>query len=311
MLKLMKWLGLVAALLLALPAQAQDSFACPRPGGTQLVGGPGWLCTGVVSSGSGPYTANATDFDGTNDYMARGAALTGAVDGPLGIFNVWFRMDAASVGAPRILFQGENGTVAFNLNAVDGFSFSLFNSASTRSLTYVSTTTFTTGGWHQLLVSWDTNAGAGSKLIKVMIDGVQDTGVVTDASLAFSSYYQDTNWGIGASEIGSSKFNGCLSELYFNIVAYLDVTTAPNLALFRTALGKPANLGATGATPTGSQPTIYLPSAAGSFETNAGSGGNFAVTGALDVCSTGPSSFLWNRLPQYANDNWVPMRRTG
>lgn len=244
----------------------------------------------LKSGAAAPYTANASDFDGTNDYMARGAALTGAVDGTQGIFNLWFRQDALGGGANRNLFIGENGTVAFRLNAVDGFSINLQNDASSRTLTYASTTTFTTGGWHQILSSWDTNFGAASKLIKVMIDGVQDTGAVTDASLAFSSFYQDTNWGIGASEIGSSKFNGCMSEFYFNTVAYLDVTQAANLALFRTAGGKPANLGATGASPTGTQPLIYLPSAAASFGTNAGSGGNFTITGSLDVCSTSPSS---------------------
>jgi hypothetical protein len=47
------------------------------------------------------------------------------------------------------------------------------------------------------------------------------------------------------------------------------------------------DLGATGTTPTGAQPLIYMP--AGDPATNAGTGGNFTVTGTLDVSSTSPS----------------------
>jgi hypothetical protein len=87
--------------------------------------------------------------------------------------------------------------------------------------------------------------------------------------------------------------NGCLAEFWLAPGTYLDLTTAANIALFRGADGKPVDLGADGSLPTGSAPLIYLScrpgDAASAFATNRGTGGDFTITGSLDVASTNPS----------------------
>jgi hypothetical protein len=48
----------------------------------------------LLGSGGTPFIAvDAADFDGTNDYMSRGAALTGLSSGKSGIVSLWFRID--------------------------------------------------------------------------------------------------------------------------------------------------------------------------------------------------------------------------
>ncbi len=79
---------------------------------------------------------------------------------------------------------------------------------------------------------------------------------------------------------GTLGFNGLLSEFFFTD-QLLDLSNPANLLKLRTAGGKPANLGLTGSTPTGTTPRIYLHNPYSTFQTNVGTGGNFTVTGAL------------------------------
>ena len=72
---------------------------------------------------------------------------------------------------------------------------------------------------------------------------------------------------------------GSLAEVYFNIKesSYFNPS---GITSFRSG-GKPVSLGASGATPTGNSPDVYLKNAAASFGTNSGTGGNLTVTGSL------------------------------
>ena len=71
--------------------------------------------------------------------------------------------------------------------------------------------------------------------------------------------------------------------------------TASNRLKFLTASGEPADLGADGSTPTGTQPLIYLANATATFQNNLGSGGNFTENGALtagpNVIGVGGNTF--------------------
>ena len=69
------------------------------------------------------------------------------------------------------------------------------------------------------------------------------------------------------------------------------MSTATNRLKFLAADGKPANLGADGSTPTGTQPILYLANPFGTFQNNLGSGGNFTENGELTEGRTVRSAF--------------------
>ena len=100
--------------------------------------------------------------------------------------------------------------------------------------------------------------------------------------------FTDTDWGVGSTTLGASKLNACLSEFWVSN-EYIDLSVEANRRKFIDSSGKPVDLGSDGSTPTGTAPLIYLPNPSGTFENNAGTGGNFTVTGALTACADSPS----------------------
>ena len=239
---------------------------------------------------SSAYVATATDFDGTNDYMTRGADLTGMADGRKGTLSFWVRFDGGDAALQNILFN-TTGAAGFGIrkhttNVMRTF---LRNAAGTSVFDFDTTNTYTAGAtWRHFLYSWDTDFSAGNKIAHCYVTDAVETLVKTDASAAFDIDYTMTGWAVGANSAGSAKLNGCLSELWFN-PTYLDITVEANRRKFISATGKPVSLGADGSTPTGLRPILYLKNASATFQNNLGSGGNFTVTGALDACSSSPS----------------------
>ena len=131
---------------------------------------------------------------------------------------------------------------------------------------------------------------------------MSDTGkrwlYVNDVSdLATINTYTDdvidftvADWAIGANPDGNNKLVGDLAELWFAPGVYIDLSVVANRRKFRTAAGKPAYLGPTGAIPTGTAPLIYMSGATASWESNNGTGGGFTEHGALADASISPSS---------------------
>jgi len=160
------------------------------------------------------------------------------------------------------------------------------NSGSGTILSMSSTGTYTAGAsWIHILAAW--NLAAGTCLLYVNDTDVKAGGATCindtiDYTVASPTYR------IGADAVASAKWNGCMSEVWFSNT-FIDISNASNRLLFRTAGGKPANLGSDGSTPVGAQPPLYLKTASPNAETNSGSGGNFTETGAIDACSTSPS----------------------
>jgi hypothetical protein len=230
------------------------------------------------------YLANASDFDGANDYLARGADLTGIANSKRGIFSCWFRLDGGD--GSLMAFYGEpDGANKIQRLASNAVRFTLYDVAHGTIILQMETANSYTSGasWHNLLASWDLSTGAEH----LYIDGVSDKVSTTNTNDTIG--YSSTNHTIGAN--GSTfgdKFNGCLSEYYFNMGEYLDFSDAGNRAKFLTGATKPVNLGTDGSTPTGTSPIVYLKNAAASFGTNSGTGGNLTITGTLDVASTSP-----------------------
>lgn len=245
------------------------------------------LLVGAADGDAPLITANAVTFDGSNDVVTRGAALTGGADNSRGIFSCWIYRSGS--GATQRIFATAGGFVFFEFDFSNRLSITLVNAAGTVSLSFVSTSAISSGAWHSLVISWDTNFSAGNKLFHCYLDDSSVAGTKIDAGAAFNVAYEKTNWSVGATDFPSQYLNGRLSEVYFAMGQYLDFSVTANRRKFLSATNKPVSLGSDGSLPTSVQPTVYLNNGAATFGTNKGSGGNFTITGTLDTSPTSPS----------------------
>lgn len=236
------------------------------------------------SATAGGYRTFSSDYDGTNDDARRGADLTGIVDGKAGTFSCWLRLDGGDGGLQHIIATNTAAGTSSRVfrNTTNTVNFSFRNAADTIILGMNSSTTYTASAtWLHILASWDLAAGV-SHLFISDADVEAGGSITTDDTID----YTEGNFAVGSLTGGGSKLNGCLSELFFH-TTYIDISTAANRRKFISPSGKPVFLGADGSIPLGAQPLLYAPN--GNPSTNRGSGGNFAITGSLDVGSTSPS----------------------
>ena len=228
---------------------------------------------------------DAADFDGTNDYMTRGAGLTGAADSKSGIVSFWYRIDGGD-GAQRYLMSADSGIViqqfTDNKIYVDTTNSALSSIMSMNTSAIVASAT-----WRHILASWDLSTAS----LNLYVNDVSDKTVVTNINDTID--YTTTNFSIGAAFNGTFKTNGCLAEFYFAPGQYLDFSNENNRRKFISALGKPVHLGTNGSLPTGTAPIVYQHiddgEAVANFATNRGTGGNLTITGTLDTATTSPS----------------------
>lgn len=242
---------------------------------------------GLFSAGSQAGLA-ARDYDGTNDYATR-TGLTGIADGQAGLISAWLRVDGGD-GTERRILRLDAASASFRLSIALGsgnqLSVVAANATPTTILFKTATVTTVAGvSWRHFLCSWDMAQGVSTfKLFLDDIDRTPGGGTYTQGETIDYSPASLTA-AIGAVSDGTLKFNGCLSEIFFH-TSYLDLSVESNRRKFITANGRCAFLGANGSLPLGVQPLIYVPN--GDPSTNLGSGGNFTVTGTLDVASTVP-----------------------
>lgn len=225
------------------------------------------------------YYAEPATFDGTNDSLARGAALTGIADGKTATLSMWFRV-AGTAGTQvwtgtgistsggilvstagsvlTVLARNSSGTTAFRVDTAAAYGVSPI--------------------WHHLLFAYDLANTTGY----CYIDNVSvAVGTVANLTVAYLP-----DWFASSA---TNKCNGDIADLWFT-TTYLDISQAANRAKFidQTTL-RPVPLGATGELPTGTAPLVYLGRDYTNFHTNLGSGGAFTVTGALTRGTTSPS----------------------
>lgn len=239
---------------------------------------------GFGVGGDSRFPVSAVTFDGTNDYMLRGANLTGIANGKKGIVSFWMKLGGGD-GALQCVWE-TNGTffeiqrTAGNTIVVQGYNVA----GAVRQLILTSTTGYVAAsGWFHVLASWDLSITTGHLYINNTNDLAGGSTLINN-----DLGYSQANHAIGATVAAASKLNADLAEFYFNMAEYLDLSVAGNRAKFISG-GKPVDLGATGALPTGTQPIVYVKGPAAAFATNLGSGGNFTVTGTLTNAATSPS----------------------
>lgn len=144
------------------------------------------------------------------------------------------------------------------------------------------------GAWHNVIVSCRFGQTTGAQL-RIAIDGKYIAGTGNSiATLDVSTW----KLGILNSHDGSRQTNSSIYDFVFYKNKYLDLSVSADLATnvqkFRTANGKPADLGSDGSKPFGVAPDIYLKGDSKSFGVNSGTAGDFTVNGTFtDV--TGPN----------------------
>ena len=231
---------------------------------------------------SAPYSASATSFDGTNDYMQI-AAETG-VDGKLGTLSFWIKFLAVNDGANQYLASSASDKFYIFKNVAGAITIGAKTGPGALVLQLTTTPTYSSAdGWMHILSSWDLGNTTSHLYINDAAPALS-TQTNTDNTIDYSVPLKT----ICAANSGSVKTGGCLSEYYSNEAEYIDVSVTENRRKFINADLTPVSLGSDGSTPTGSAPAIYLKDPSTSFETNYGTLANFVVTGALTACSDSP-----------------------
>lgn len=249
---------------------------------------PGAMSMAMVSAPAGG--SGAVDWDGTNDVMKRGANFSSISLTSFLTYATWLRIDGGD-GTLRQLVSSNNNAVNFKFGVDNKLSAIVTDATGALSLNLLSSTAIlASASWFHVAVVCSTNFSAGNKLAQMYLNGVSDSPVVTDLSVAFSiGYATPTDWTFFDIAAGGRKWNGCSLDTYFNSDAALDLST--NISKFYLA-GKPVNLGPTGALPSGSQPVGYFHIGTGgvpnTYATNLGYGGGMTLTGSLDLCSSTP-----------------------
>jgi hypothetical protein len=147
------------------------------------------------------------DFDGTNDYLTRGADLTGNADGKLFTWSFWFRTTASS----GVVYQNDDGSVNISLGGTGALTLFGFDAGFTVGFQVNTSDGLNDGAWHHCCGSVDTANVANRHLY---IDDASDAAwaIYADGAMNFT----EANHAIGATTVGGTKFNGDLADVYLN-----------------------------------------------------------------------------------------------
>src|SRR3990167_3942522 len=111
-----------------------------------------------------PVLVASADFDGTNDYMTRGAGLTGAADSKTGILSLWVRKDGGDGAANRVISStttlgGTTERAIIGWGVSNLFHVELLDNAGADVLNMETVSAFTASStWLHILASWDVAA---------------------------------------------------------------------------------------------------------------------------------------------------------
>jgi hypothetical protein len=239
------------------------------------------------------FRAKGIRLNGSSQYVHRGTVLSGATDTSEGTISFWTKVMDDNDTFFRIYLAGtrtsdgsecwisnagsvlvDHQKTAVNLDKQNGN-----NICSARSNTQI----LADSTWHHMLISWKTNN------IRWYLDGAGDGSFTSVPASGLIPYSQMNTWDVGFfSGSPDSYFNVEMSEVWFDTV-WTDLTVQATRERWRTAAGKPADLGNSGQIPTGSQPIIYLSGDKDTFANNKGYGGSFSNIGSPTNSSNSPS----------------------
>lgn len=224
----------------------------------------------------GDERTNAAQFDGTNDYLLRGAGLTGATDSKLFTFSLW--VNPFSLTSISDILNGVAGvTSRFNVSTNgSNLSITASNSVGTEILN-VEGSNLVTDQWIHILGSFDLASTSNRHLYINNVSNLSTVTTYTDDTIDFTL----DDWSVGGDTLGARLLNGSIAELWFNPGTYLDLSIQSNRQRFISTNNRPVNLGSDGSNPIAASPLVYLSGTIDTWATNKGTGEGFTTTGAL------------------------------
>jgi len=255
-----------------------------------VVAGHSLAAAGVDCSAAGsPIYPDAVNFDGTNDYLRRDAALTGASDNKLLTFSMWLYKVTADNYNTYMNGDNNNKGITFHTRGANSSRYDNFM------IGYNSAGTAVLGSdddafWNSHLNEW----------VHIMCSlDLSDTGkrhfYINGAARtqSWANYTNDTMyweapyWTLFARSLSpfGSKHNGDAAEMYITN-EYIDLSVQANREKFISGTGTgatPVDLGTDGSCVTGTTPLIYFSGTASTWNngTNSGSGGDFVMNGSV------------------------------
>jgi hypothetical protein len=221
------------------------------------------------------YAPVSVTFDGTNDSLERGAALTGLSNSKSAFASIWFKRN--TTGSQNIFLQSNSGGFFnFSILADNRIEVIGYNSGYAFMTKIHSSAITDVGNWHHCM--WSFNGTTQH----MYVDGVSDLASTNNVD-GNVNWAADTQWVMGKA---SYMINADIADFIFDDT-YVDLSDADNRAKFITTGGAPVDPGDDGATAMGASPLIYLNSnALATWHTNSGTGGGFTETGALTAGAT-------------------------
>jgi len=237
----------------------------------------------ALFGGSAPaaYTCGAVVFDGATQL---GIASLTATENAFMMFSVWLLLPNANIFTKAVFVCDPDNQYRplFNGTFEDGkLAYTAGNAEGDVEVTYTNSPGVTAAAWHNFLGAITL---AGVPTGKLYVDDV-DVGSASDlfgsggtVSVNGLSFYV-------ANDTFDAYLPAHMADLWIAPGQYLDLSVEANRRKFISATGKPVNLGAAGATPTGTAPAMFFHVAhAGTpsdFGTNLGTGGAFTLGGGV------------------------------
>ena len=231
------------------------------------------------------FIAKAVEFDGTNDYLTRGAGLTGAADSKLLTFSVWIYIQTVGgrIFCSSDAAAGSNQRTRIGINGSGDFFVVGTNSGNTTILD-IDTDPLNLNQWYHVTGSFDLSDTNKRHLYVDDSDSLNSINTYTDDVIDFTK----GDWAVGAIPDGTQKYDGYLAELWYAPGVYLDLSKESNRRKFISSAGKPVDLSADGSTPLGYSPLVFLSGYFGTWHTNKGTGGGFTESGTITEAPSAP-----------------------
>ena len=253
---------------------------------TAMVVGANTFAAGIeigngVLPGAPAFVPPATHFNAaakvTSNTFTAGASR-------FGVLSVWsFNYNAGAA----TLFQTTAGNIGITLNAASGFvggsGIALTLSDAGNATIVVASPNFVIPGWRHDLISWDTQ----TQKLQWFVNG----GNTSQFSTITWSSTNAVAYAGGTWEIGDATNAMDIAELWFAIPSmFIDLTTSAGAWVKGDGvIAHAVSLGATGQTPLGSTPLLFMHGSGIGFATNLGTGGAFSLaSGTLSAASTTP-----------------------
>ena len=235
----------------------------------------GWKKLAAASAADDVISPEAVSFDGSNDYLQR--SFSESVRSEM-TFSAW--VYASPYTNNKTFFRNGATTAPFEFNVqvqADGdLEFRLTTGNQNKSA-YANNRAFGFNTWNHILFSIDASTGAAQLYINDRNVGIGTTGVAGEDIKPLLNNFQ-----IMKGE-ATGKAKGRVANVFVDYT-YRNLGTESNRRLFITDELKPADGLAD------LSPIIYLPMTdADTAGTNAGTGGDFTVTGTVDTAARGPN----------------------